>query len=123
MAEDNSSEKVAVGMPITRHPPHRSVREELPHTAPASGYDAKPLESRQYVFCQVRSMLHPISEYSSQSSYPEFPLANGLSSSVSAIGCPIFVRCLHRYYAAVRLLNSVHVRIIRHRPSLTDPPK
>ncbi len=28
---------VAVGMPVSRHPPHRSVREELPHTAPTSG--------------------------------------------------------------------------------------
>jgi hypothetical protein len=28
---------VAVGMAVTRHPPHRSVRAELPHTAPASG--------------------------------------------------------------------------------------
>jgi len=28
---------VAVGTPVTRRPPHRSVREELPHTAPASG--------------------------------------------------------------------------------------
>ncbi len=33
---------VAVGMLVTRHPPHRSVREELPHTALASGNDAKP---------------------------------------------------------------------------------
>ena len=24
---------VAVGMPVTRHPPHRSVRAEFPHTA------------------------------------------------------------------------------------------
>ena len=36
---------VAVGMPITRHPPHRSVHEELPHTAPASGYDEKHFKS------------------------------------------------------------------------------
>lgn len=28
---------VAVGMAVTCHPPHRSVRAELPHTAPASG--------------------------------------------------------------------------------------
>ncbi len=28
---------VAVGMPVTRHPPHRSRRAELPHRAPASG--------------------------------------------------------------------------------------
>ena len=32
---------VAVGMPVTRHPPHRSVREVLPHTAPTSGNYAK----------------------------------------------------------------------------------
>jgi predicted nucleotide-binding protein len=32
--------RVAVGMSVARHPPHRSVREELPHTAPASGFDA-----------------------------------------------------------------------------------
>ena len=28
---------VAVGMAVTCHPPHRSVRAELPHTAPALG--------------------------------------------------------------------------------------
>jgi len=33
-------------MPVTRHPPHRSVHKGLPHTAPASGCDAKPLEFR-----------------------------------------------------------------------------
>jgi len=32
---------VAVGMPLTRHPPHRSVRAVLPHTAPASGDDGE----------------------------------------------------------------------------------
>ncbi len=32
---------VAVGMRVTPHPPRRSVREELPHTAPASGNNAK----------------------------------------------------------------------------------
>ena len=29
----------AVGMALTGHPPHRSRRAELPHRAPASGYD------------------------------------------------------------------------------------
>ena len=28
---------IAVGMPVTRHPPHRSVRADFPHTAPTSG--------------------------------------------------------------------------------------
>ena len=32
---------VAVGMLVAQHPPHRSLRAELPHKAPASGYDAK----------------------------------------------------------------------------------
>jgi hypothetical protein len=32
---------VAVGMPVTRHPPHRSVQEELLHTAPTLGYNAQ----------------------------------------------------------------------------------
>jgi len=35
--------KVAVGMPVTRHPPHRSQRAELPHWAPALGKDAQSL--------------------------------------------------------------------------------
>jgi hypothetical protein len=33
----------AVGMPVTRHPPHRSQRAELPHWAPTSGDDAHAL--------------------------------------------------------------------------------
>ncbi|MBK6850947.1 MAG: transposase [Burkholderiales bacterium] len=28
---------IAVGMPVTRHPPHRSVLAQLRHTAPTSG--------------------------------------------------------------------------------------
>jgi hypothetical protein len=32
--------RVTVGMPVTRHPPYRSVREVLPHTAPTSGNNA-----------------------------------------------------------------------------------
>lgn len=32
---------VAVGMAVTCHPQHRSVRAELPHTAPALGFDAE----------------------------------------------------------------------------------
>ena len=32
-----SVKKNAVGMLIAQHPPHRSVHEELPHTAPTSG--------------------------------------------------------------------------------------
>ena len=32
---------VAVGMAVACHPPHRSVRAELPHTAPALGFNAE----------------------------------------------------------------------------------
>jgi hypothetical protein len=32
---------VAVGMPVTRHPPHRSQHAELPHWAPTSGQTQK----------------------------------------------------------------------------------
>jgi hypothetical protein len=28
---------IAVGMPVTGHPPHRSVRAQFGHTAPTSG--------------------------------------------------------------------------------------
>jgi hypothetical protein len=34
-------EMVAVGTGIAPRPPHRSVRAELPHTAPALSHDAK----------------------------------------------------------------------------------
>jgi hypothetical protein len=37
----NDLKTVAVGMAVTCHPPHRSVRAELPHTAPALGFDAE----------------------------------------------------------------------------------
>ncbi len=40
-ASNKKKRWVAVGMPVTRQPPHRSVHGELPHTAPASGDDAK----------------------------------------------------------------------------------
>ncbi len=37
------TEKVAVGMPVTRHPPHRSQRAELPHWAPTSDVNLNSL--------------------------------------------------------------------------------
>ena len=50
-------------MPVTRHPPYRSVHEELPHTAPTSGNNAEisGLE-KGVLFCvhhQDRSTQHP----------------------------------------------------------------
>ncbi len=37
----NGNKENTVGMPVTQHPPHRSVHEELPHTAPTSGHKHK----------------------------------------------------------------------------------
>ena len=34
---------IAVGMPVTRHPPHRSVRAQLRHTAPTLSSDGEPV--------------------------------------------------------------------------------
>ena len=41
---------VAVGTEVTPRPPHRSVRAELPHTAPTSGVTHKsaPLDMSAY---------------------------------------------------------------------------
>jgi hypothetical protein len=38
--------QVAVGMPVTQHPPPRSRRAALPHRALASGHDAHTLRGR-----------------------------------------------------------------------------
>ena len=39
--ERTEGQPVAVGTRIAPRPPHRSVRAELPHTAPALSHDAK----------------------------------------------------------------------------------
>jgi hypothetical protein len=41
----NATGAIAVGMPVARHPPHRSVREGLLHTAPTSGNSRKAFDS------------------------------------------------------------------------------
>ena len=41
---------VAGGMPVTRHPPHRSGLEELPHPAPSSGINAQTLLCRGWLW-------------------------------------------------------------------------
>jgi hypothetical protein len=59
-------------------------------------------------------MLSPVSVYRSQTTFQNFPLVIGLSSETSAMVREThhFVRFLLRYYADVRLLSSVHVRIV-----------
>lgn len=38
---------IAVGMPVTGHPPHRSVRAQLGHTAPTLSSDGEPVFPRE----------------------------------------------------------------------------
>jgi hypothetical protein len=49
------SQGVAVGTAITRHPPHRSRRAELPHRAPASGHDVMATKFRPAASCPATS--------------------------------------------------------------------
>ncbi len=42
--QELTKSSVAVGMSVARHPPHRSVRARLAHTAPTLGSGGKPLQ-------------------------------------------------------------------------------
>src|SRR5207342_1104950 len=48
---------VAVGTRVTSRPPHRSVHETFPHTAPTSGPNA-PSETRVYASCSASPPPH-----------------------------------------------------------------
>jgi hypothetical protein len=98
---------VAVGMPVTWHPPHRSRRAALPHRAPASGrraglrrclpYAAARLGQEAPALCPAPGFLRHVP----LGPLPSLPL---LRRSHRAT----FVRRLPRYSAAVRLPASVH---------------
>jgi hypothetical protein len=45
---------VAVGMPVTRHPPRRSQRAELPHWAPTSGNDVQAQIGVRMPYARIR---------------------------------------------------------------------
>ena len=71
----------AVGTPVARRPPHRSVREAFPHTAPASGRTLP--RTRSSALC---ALTRPCvrSAFCSR----EFPLASPLPSTPSAAVSP-----------------------------------
>jgi len=73
---------VAVGMPVTRPPPHRSRRAAFPHRAPASGHDAQAQRTCRTQACACdrvpRPWVRPL-WYSTR-----FPLARSLPSTSSA---------------------------------------
>jgi|RhiMetdeSRZDD1v2_1073273.scaffolds.fasta_scaffold40701_3 hypothetical protein len=86
---------VAVGMPVTRHPPHRSRRAALPHRAPASSDDAQAQSTCRTQSCACgrvsRRCVRPL-WYSTR-----FPLASPLLSTPSASSSalePLFVGCI-----------------------------
>jgi hypothetical protein len=106
--------RVAVGMPVARHPPHRSVRALLTHTVLTS--DVFPREAN------VRSA------YALQPAWPAIPAQGparvrlyrvllGQRPSLHDLLRPSLacVRPLRWYYAAVRLPMAVHVGLIAHR--------
>jgi hypothetical protein len=51
----HATRAIAVGMPVARHPPHRSVQEELLHTALTSGSSRKAADNR-YLTYPVKSV-------------------------------------------------------------------
>ena len=90
---------------------------KLTHTAPTFGSDRGPRGDRRIrsTACVtvprlgVRPVLWPRG----------FPSVTGLGSSNSAAARYRLVRCLHRYYAGVRLLRALHHRLTASR--LPDP--
>ncbi len=81
--------KVAVGMLVSQHPPHRSVLAELPHTAPTSSI------WRQSELADAPDPVHSTRTFRLcirlAASYPGFLLAGVLSSIDSAgMTIPLF---------------------------------
>ena len=101
-------------MPVTQHPLRRSVRAELPHTAPASGNDDQASASQLVVFDRVRFSHKPgsASGMRCQQSNSPWPTAFPPPPPQSLHFRCDLVRRLRRYYAAVRLLSVMaHRRV------------
>ena len=94
-------------------PPAQIRTCALTHTAPTFGSDRGPRGDRRIrsAACVtvprlgVRPVLWPRG----------FPSVTGLGSSISAAARYRLVRCLHRYYAGVRLLRAFHHRLTASR--------
>ncbi len=94
-------------MPVTQHPLHRSVRAELPHTAPASGHDDRTNVKQPFVSASGRLSHEPGSMPGARCQQADFPWPAAFPPPPPQPGHfrPGFVRQLPRYYAAVRLLS------------------
>ncbi len=103
-------------MPVARHSPHRSVHEELPHTAPTSGNDANTHQRIR----MAHDLTYPLKRTgrACPTLYPGHVLLNriplGQPPSFRGLRRPSsdVVRPLPRYYCAVRLLMPVHHWIV-----------
>ena len=101
-------------------PPAQIRTCALTHTAPTFGSDRGPRGDRRIrsTACVtvprlgVRPVLWPRG----------FPSVTGLGSSNSAAARYRLVRCLHRYYAGVRLLRAFHHRLTASRLPDAVPP-
>jgi hypothetical protein len=97
---------VAVGMPVSRHPPHRSVREVLPHTAPISGNNAETsdLEKLRFSAYTVKPDRHSSPPLSADCGRNHgVSLGQGPSLHLLLRDFTLFVRRFLRYYVVVRL--------------------
>ncbi len=96
-------------MPVTQHPLHRSVRAELPHTAPALGHDDQASRMRPVVSAPGRLSRVPGSMSGTrcrQANFP-WPAAFPPPPPLPSHCRPSFVWQLLRYYAAVRLPRAM----------------
>ena len=96
-------------MPVTQHPLHRSVRAELPHTAPALGRDDQASKMRPVVSARGRWSREPGSMSGTRCRQTDFPWPAAFPPPPPRPShCrPSFVRRLPRYYAAVRLPSAM----------------
>jgi hypothetical protein len=99
---------VAVGTAIAGRPPHRSVRAELPHTAPALDASAchqgrRPTHCSWYL--ETRNpALSPARSHTRAILLGVRPSLHHLRSACP-FGAARIVRQLHRYYGRLRLLE------------------
>jgi len=96
---------VAVGTPVTRCPPHRSVREELPHTAPTLSIWRQSKRSLTHSMQSVRRKdpaLYPVRGFLYRVPLGRCPFLGQLRRDHRP-----FVRWRLRYYGTVRLLGSM----------------
>ena len=102
--------RVAVGMPVTRHPPHRPVRALLTHTVPTSDIWRQSLSHTLQPAWPALPTLRPAQVRLWRVLLGPRPFLHSLLRPSQA-----FVRLLRWYYAAVRLPAAVHPGLIAHR--------